>query len=180
MSALLLVLVEPKKEEERKNSKSLSQRSVTSGTRIHARARRGVTRRAHTHRHHHHPHHRRARDDAMRVRYNNSHGERERREREREGNPKMEMIIGYGRTILSLLSLSFSLGSFLPAQNQKNKFSSSPATLYHTKSFGEKVSRTCCCCCSSSSGRRGLSHPRRTRSFSRAWQRQTYFNSSES
>jgi len=76
----------------------------------------------------------------MRVRYNNSHGERERREREREGNPKMEMIIGYGRTILSLLSLSFSLGSFLPAQNQKNKFSSSRDSLLHKKLWGEGLS----------------------------------------
>ena len=140
MSALLLVLVEPKKEEERKNSKSLSQRSVTSGTRIHARARRGVTRRAHTHRHHHHPHHRRARDDAMRVRYNNSHGERERREREREGNPKMEMIIGYGRTILSLLlSLSFSLSDLsFPHKIKKTNFPHPPRLSITQKALGRR------------------------------------------
>ena len=174
MSALLLVLVEPKKEEERKNSKSLSQRSVTSGTRIHARARRGVTRRAHTHRHHHHPHHRRARDDAMRVRYNNSHGERAERKRERRQSKNGNDYWIWTHNPPFSLSRFLSDLSF-PHKIKKTNFPH-PATLYYTKSFGEKVSRTCCCC-SSSSGRRGLSHPRRTRSFSRAWQRQTYFNS---
>ena len=140
-------------------------------------ARRGVTRRAHKHRNHH-PHHRRARDDAMRVRYNNSHA-RESGEKEREkAIQNLEMIIGYGRTILPSLSLVFS--RIFPSRTKsKKQIFLIRDSLSHNKKPGEKVSRTCCCC-SSSSGRRGLSHPRRTRSFSRAWQRQTYFNSSES
>ena len=45
--------------------------------------------------------------------------ERERREREREGNPKMEMIIGYGRTILPSLSLVFS--RIFPSRTKSKK-----------------------------------------------------------
>jgi len=118
VSALLLVLVEPKKEEERKNSKSLSQRSVTSGTRIHARARRGVTRRAHTHRHHH-PHHRRARDDAMRVRYNNSHGERAERKRERRQSKNGNDYWIWTHNPLPSLSLVFS--RIFPSRTKSKK-----------------------------------------------------------
>jgi hypothetical protein len=81
-------------------------------------ARRGVTRRAHTHRNHH-PHHRRARDDAMRVRYNNSHA-RESGEKEREkAIQNLEMIIGYGRTILPSLSLVFS--RIFPSRTKSKK-----------------------------------------------------------
>ena len=81
-------------------------------------ARRGVTRRAHKHRNHH-PHHRRARDDAMRVRYNNSHA-RESGEKEREkAIQNLEMIIGYGRTILPSLSLVFS--RIFPSRTKSKK-----------------------------------------------------------
>ena len=40
----------------------------------------------------------------------------------------------------SLLSLSFSLGSFLPAQNQKNKFSSFRDSISHKKLWGKGLS----------------------------------------
>jgi len=138
VSALLACCVNQKKKKKREKREKLKI-ALAALCDFFGCARRGVTRRAHTHRNHH-PHHRRARDDAMRVRYNNSHGERERREREREGNPKMEMIIGYGRTILSLLlSLSFSLSDLsFPHKIKKTNFPHPPRLSITQKALGRR------------------------------------------